>query len=208
MTAYRQAFKIQVKKWRPALLCAAICSVWFEEKKMIYLIGGSSHVGKTLLVQKLLERTGYPYVSLDHLKMGFIRSGMTDLTVEDDEAMRYWMWPFVAEMIKTVIENRQNLIIEGCYIPAEWKDSFDEAMLAHIRCLFLVMSGSYIREHFADITGFSDVIEKRLDDHPDMERLIDCSEGFREDCEAYGIPCFVIDKTFCIEDMLHAVLNA
>ena len=72
---------------------------------MVYLIGGSSHVGKTLLAQKLMERLKIPYLSLDHLKMGFIRTGMTELTVNDDYKMRYWMWPFVAELIKTVCEH-------------------------------------------------------------------------------------------------------
>ena len=136
---------------------------------MVYLIGGSSHVGKTLLAQKLLERTGYPYISLDHLKMGFIRSGMTTLTVEDDEEMREWMWPFVVGMIKTAIENGQNMILEGCYIPAEWKDSFGVEERKHIRSLFLVMSEAYIREHFAEIIGYANVIEKRLDDDLDQD---------------------------------------
>ena len=111
---------------------------------MIILIGGSSHVGKTLIAQKLLERTHYPYVSLDHLKMGFIRSGRTELTVEDDYKMRYFLWPFAAEMIKTAIENDQNMIVEGCYIPREWKQSFTAEYLSHIHCTFITMSEDYI----------------------------------------------------------------
>lgn len=173
---------------------------------MIYLIGGSSHVGKTLLAQKLMERTGYPYLSLDHLKMGFIRTGMTDLTVEDDREMRYWMWPFVAEIIKTAVENGQNMIIEGCYIPSEWKDSFSEIYLAHIRSLFIVMTESYLRSHAADLEDYANVIEKRLEDRIDIERLIACSEEFRKECGEQGIPCYVIDEAFCLEDMLAAVL--
>ena len=169
---------------------------------MIYLIGGSSHVGKTLLAQKLMEKTGYPYTSLDHLKMGFIRTGMTNLTVEDDLEMRYFMWPFVVEIIKTAIENHQNMIIEGCYIPAEWKDSFDSDYLAHIKSQFVVMSEEYIRNHFSDIVGFANVIEQRVEDNPDMERLIDCSAGFIEDCIEYNVPYYVIDKEFSIENML------
>lgn len=174
---------------------------------MIYLIGGSSHVGKTLLAQKLMEKTGYPYTSLDHLKMGFIRTGMTDLTVEDDLEMRYWMWPFVVEIIKTAVENNQNMIIEGCYIPAEWKDSFSDEYLAHIKCMFIVMSEAYIRNNFSDIAGFANVIEKRLDDELDMERLIACSAGFMEDCAEYDVPCFVIDEKFSVDDMLEAILT-
>ncbi len=172
---------------------------------MIYLIGGSSHVGKTLLAQKMTEKTGIPYTSLDHLKMGFIRSGMTDLTVEDDVEMRYWMWPFVTEIVKTAIENEQNMILEGCYIPAEWKESFSAEELSRIRCMFIVMTEGYIRSHFSDIRDYANVIEKRLDDHPDMERLVACSRGFREDCEKYDIPCYVIDKDFCLDDMVKAI---
>ena len=84
---------------------------------MIVLIAGASHTGKTALAQKLLERYGYPYLSLDLLKMGLIRSGYTGLTPMDDDALTEYLWPVVREMIRTAIENRQNLIVEGCYIP-------------------------------------------------------------------------------------------
>ena len=47
---------------------------------MIILIAGASHTGKTLLAQKLLEKYKYPYLSVDHLKMGLIRSRNTQLT--------------------------------------------------------------------------------------------------------------------------------
>jgi hypothetical protein len=50
---------------------------------MIYLIAGTTHTGKTVLAQKLLERYHVPYLSIDHLKMGLIRSGRTALTPMD-----------------------------------------------------------------------------------------------------------------------------
>ena len=79
---------------------------------MVILITGASHVGKTALAQRLLERNGYPYLSIDHLKMGLIRSGYTSLTpLSDDDALTAYLWPIVREMIKTAIENRQNLIV-------------------------------------------------------------------------------------------------
>ena len=52
---------------------------------MIILITGASHTGKTVLAQKMLEKYKYPYMSMDHVKMGLIRSGNTDLTPEDDD---------------------------------------------------------------------------------------------------------------------------
>lgn len=174
---------------------------------MIILIGGSSHVGKTLLAQKLMERTGYPYISLDHLKMAFIRTGMTKLTVEDDYEMRYWMWPFVVEWIKTAVENEQNLIVEGCYIPTEWERSFSREYRAHIKSLFIVMSEAYIRSHFSDLADYANAIEKRLDDKPDEERLIQCSREFWEECKAHQVPCYVIEDVFSLEDMVKTVFS-
>ena len=79
---------------------------------MIILISGASHTGKTALAQKLLEKYKYPYLSIDHLKMGLIRSGNTRLTpTNDDDALTEYLWPIVCEMIKTAIENKQNMIV-------------------------------------------------------------------------------------------------
>ena len=89
---------------------------------MVVLITGASHTGKTVLAQKLLEKYKYPYLSIDHLKMGLIRSGYTKLTPEDDNDLTDYLWPIVREIMKTAIENKQNLIIEGCYIPFDWQE--------------------------------------------------------------------------------------
>lgn len=169
---------------------------------MVILIGGSSHVGKTFLAQKMLEKTHFPYLSLDHLKMGMIRTGMTSLTVEDDYEMRYFLWPIAAEMIKTVIENKQNLIIEGCYIPKEWRESFTKEYLSEIRCVFIVMSEAYLRSHFDSVCGCANVIEQRIEDEPDMERLIRCSQTFKADCLENGTPFLEIDGDYDFANLL------
>ena len=131
---------------------------------MIVLITGASHTGKTALAQKLLEKYKYPYLSIDHLKMGLIRSGNTELTPMDDNKLTEYLWPIVREMVKTAIENRQNLIVEGCYIPFDWQKDFEQHYLDHIKYYCLVMSENYIRNHFADIKKYANVIEHRLDD--------------------------------------------
>ena len=140
---------------------------------MIVLITGASHTGKTALAQKLLEKYKYPYLSMDHLKMGLIRSGNTELTPMDDAQLTEYLWPIVREMIKTAIENKQNLIIEGCYIPFDWQRDFDKEYLEYIQYYCLVMSEGYIRNHFADIKKYANVIENRLDDEwCTMERVL------------------------------------
>ena len=131
---------------------------------MIVLITGASHTGKTALAQKLLEKYKYPYLSIDHLKMGLIRSGYTTLTPEDDSELTDYLWPIVREMVKTAIENEQNMIVEGCYIPFDWAKDFEKEYLDEIRYYCLVMSENYIRKHFDDIKKYASVIEERLDD--------------------------------------------
>lgn len=130
---------------------------------MIILITGASHTGKTLLAQRMLERYKFPYLSIDHLKMGLIRSGNTELTpLSDDEALTAYLWPIMREMIKTAIENDQNLIAEGCYIPFDWRQDFDERYLPSIRFVCLAMTEKYIKSHFDAIKIHESVIESRL----------------------------------------------
>ena len=129
---------------------------------MVIIITGASHTGKTLLAQRMLENYKYPYLSIDHLKMGLIRSGNTDLTPEDDAELTEYLWPIVREIVKTAIENRQNIIVEGCYIPFCWRQDFDERYLPYIRFICLAMSERYIENHFEEIIGHESEIESRL----------------------------------------------
>ena len=133
--------------------------------EMIILITGASHTGKTALAQKLLEKFKYPYISIDHLKMGLIRSGNTELTpISEDKDLTAYLWPIIREMIKTAIENKQNLIVEGCYIPFDWQKDFENEYFKDIKYYCLIMNEEYIRNHFADIKKYANVIENRLDD--------------------------------------------
>ncbi len=129
---------------------------------MIILITGASHTGKTLLAQRMLEKFKYPYLSIDHLKMGLIRSGNTALTPEDDDALTDYLWPVVCEIIKTAVENEQNLIVEGCYIPPDWRKHLDESYLPFIRFICLAMTEEYIERHFDEIIAHESEIESRL----------------------------------------------
>ena len=131
---------------------------------MIVLIAGASHTGKTALAQKLLEKYKYPYLSIDHLKMGLIRSGNTELTPMDDDDLTEYLWPIIREIIKTAVENKQNLIVEGCYIPFDWEKDFSREYLDNIQYYCLIMSENYVRNHFVDIKKNANIIENRLDD--------------------------------------------
>ena len=168
---------------------------------MVILIAGASHTGKTVLAQKLLQKYGYPYLSIDHLKMGLIRSGNTTLTPEsDDQALTEYLWPIVAGIVKTAIENRQNLVIEGCYIPFDWAKGFEQEYLAEIRYCCLVMSEAYIRSHYADIKAHASDIERRLDDsYCTMETLLQDNAETLEQCKKYGAAYLLIESDYCVD---------
>ena len=167
---------------------------------MIILITGASHTGKTCLAQKLLEKYTYPYLSVDHLKMGLIRSGNTTLTpLSDDGELTTYLWPIVREMIKTAIENKQNLIVEGCYVPFTWAEDFTQEYLNEIKYYCLIMSESYIRTHFDDILGYADVVEKRLCDDCTEEELIKNNAENLVRAKMHGVNYIMIDDNYEIE---------
>lgn len=168
---------------------------------MLILITGSSLTGKTKLSQDLLERYKIPYFSIDHLKMGLIRSKCTDLSVYDDNELTRYMWPIIREMIKTVIENKQNLTIEGAYIPKDWYMDFDKYYLDKIKLYCLVMTKSYIENNYDSIIAKKDIIEKRQGDFPSKEELIQDNQKFYEDFRGQNI--VLIDKNYLSNCLLY-----
>lgn len=164
---------------------------------MIILITGASHTGKTALAQKLLEAYQYPYFSIDHLKMGLIRSGCTKLTPEDDDELTDYLWPVIREMVKTAIENNQNLIVEGCYIPFDWAKDFEQEYLKQIKYYCLVMSEHYIRNYFDNIKKYANVVEHRLGDEGcTMEHVLQENARFLELAQKHRVNYVLIHDKY------------
>lgn len=168
---------------------------------MIILLTGASHTGKTVLAQKLLEKYKYPYLSIDHLKMGLIRSGNTALTpISDDADLTAYLWPIVREMIKTAIENKQNLIVEGCYIPFDWEKDFAKEYLEHIKYYCFVMSEQYIKNYFADIKKYANVIENRPDDDwCTLENVLEDNAQVLELAQKHNVNYVLIDDEYIMD---------
>jgi len=163
---------------------------------MIILINGASHTGKTKLAQELLEKYHYPYLSIDHLKMGLIRSKQTNLTPLDDDLLIDYLWPIVKEIIKTAIENNQNLIIEGCYIPHNYKDYFENNYLDNIKYYCIIMTKDYILKNVDKIKEYRNVIEDRLIDEIDVSSLIKDNEYNLEQSIKYNNEYILINNEY------------
>ena len=189
---------VLVYKGKSWSLCAQLTKLKFAGMiEMIILITGASHTGKTALAQKLLEKYKYPYLSIDHLKMGLIRSGNTELTPMDDTELVEYLWPIVREMIKTAIENKQRLIVEGCYIPFDWQRDFNSEYLENIKYFCLVMSEEYIRNHFDDIKKYANTIENRLDDEwCTMESVLSDNAEMLDLAQKYNVNYILIEDKY------------
>lgn len=167
---------------------------------MIYIITGATHSGKTNLAQRLLEIKNIPYISQDHIKMGLIRTNNTNLTPEDDDKMVDFLWPITREIIKTVIENNQNLIVEGCYVPFTWKEDFDESYLKHIEYICLCLSSKYITNHFDEIKSYSSCIERRIeDDYCTIDNILKFNKEYIDGCEKNNLNYILINENYTSE---------
>ena len=164
---------------------------------MVILIAGSSHTGKTYLAQRLLETLQWPYLSLDHLKMGLIRSGHTPLTPESpDEALTALLWPIAREMVKTAIENGQNLVIEGCYIPFRYGDDFTPEYRSQITYVCLVFRQAYLDRHFDQIVAHENCIEQRRTPEVDLSELKLENARHLQACQELGERFFLLDGPY------------
>ena len=165
---------------------------------MIVIITGATHSGKTAYAQRLMEKLHISYISQDHIKMGLIRSGYSKVSLDSpDEALTEYIWPVTKEIIKTAIENKQNLIVEGCYVPFSWKNDFSNDYLQEIKYICLCFSERYINEQYSEIMKYKSCIEKRIDDeYCTIELLTRENNRFREGCTENDLSYVLIDDNY------------
>ena len=175
---------------------------------MVIIIHGASHVGKTLLAQKILEKLNYPYLSLDHLKMGLYKSGKFNFTpMSRYSDITNEIWVVVEEIIKTNIENKQNIIIEGCFIPDNFQDYFGNEYLCNIKYVCLVLSQDYITNHFNDICKYGNIIENRIDNNVEFELIKKCNANHLNNCINRELYYYLVNDLYDIKDITSKVLK-
>ena len=174
---------------------------------MIIMVTGATHTGKTLMTKRMLRKCSYALISMDTLKMGLIRSNNTDLTPMDDDLLTEYLWPIVKEMIKTSVENEQDMIVEGCYVPFEWRKELEEKYTSQVKFVCLAMTDEFIDKHFEDIKKHSTVAEKRLDDDITVEGLKADNKKVIEGFKASGEEVTLIEDDYekTIDDILRSL---
>lgn len=174
---------------------------------MILLISGCTHSGKMNLSQKLLEEFHYPYYSLDHLKMGLILSHKTNKTTKDNvSSWTQELWPITKAIIHIAIENHQNLIVEGSYLPFDYKKDFSLEENKQFKYLCLLFDEDYLQTHFDSILSYESVVEKRL--HPNDVSLIELIQEnrlFLSETLKYALPFYKIKNKYDINEIMDII---
>ena len=168
--------------------------------------GGNAY-GKTAVSKKISKITGINYLSQDLVKMGLIRSNTTNLTAYCDELLTPYLWNITKEIIKTAIENKQDLIVEGCYVPINCQDDFDKEYRNEIRLFCLNMSKNYVENHFDDIVKYENVVENRkFKGDFDKEGLINDNEKYSKYDRDKGFCKIEIEK-FDLDKMANYIVS-
>jgi hypothetical protein len=104
------------------------------------------------------------------------------------------------------VENHQNLIVEGCYVPFDWRRDFEPHYLKDIRFICLAMSDEYIRSHFNDINEHASEIESRnADEDCSIENLQADNQSIINGFQRAGEQVMVINDDY--EKMLCLLLD-
>ncbi|MDO5523036.1 MAG: 2-phosphoglycerate kinase [Bacteroidia bacterium] len=176
---------------------------------MVILINGASCTGKTYLAQQILQQFSYTYYSIDHLKMGLFRGdpncGFTP--TDDDEKITKHLAPILEGIIRTALENNQNLTIEGCYFdPASIKrlqNEYPDELIA----LSIVMTDKYCANQFQhNIKKYRCVIENRqYTEERSLEQFIAENRKVADFSHTNGFHVFEVDKDYnsTVEEILN-----
>ncbi|WP_290503505.1 hypothetical protein [Akkermansia sp.] len=95
------------------------------------------------------------------------------------------------------MENGQNLVVEGCYIPFDWKKDFTPACREQIRYVCLIFSEDYIQRHYHDIMDHANAIEQRMDEAScTRESLLRENRDNLEKCRQHGCDYLLIEESY------------
>ena len=87
--------------------------------------------------------------------------------------------------------------MEGAYVPFDWRKDFDSEYLKNIEYYCLVMSETYIRNHFDDIKKYANIIENRLDDEwCTMQNVLADNKEMLSLARAHDVNYVLIEDTY------------
>jgi hypothetical protein len=171
---------------------------------MLYLIGGVSRSGKTLLAQKMVRKKRIPYYSLDAL-ISTLTSAVPELGIHYDlpfigKAEK--AWSFTRETLGYFHYEEESYVAEGdCILPHQIAELMKEKS-KDIRCCFMGYSLTsptekleLVRKHAIRKNDWT----YEYDDCELLEKIvnfIEYSSFLKEECAKYNIAYFDVSQDF------------
>lgn len=178
---------------------------------MLFLVGGASRSGKTLIARRILAEKQIPYLSLDWLMMGFNDGipeyGIHHLLWPNEIAEK--MAPFLQGMINCMLVDGMDYVIEGEAMLPEHVAAWAEKNPAGVKAVFVGYTEIDATKKTAQVKEFggkdNDWLTGKSDQYisEHVENMIAYSKMIKDGCEKHGLP--YIDTS---EDFLAAIRAA
>lgn len=163
---------------------------------MLYIVGGCSRSGKSLLAERMRVRHGVPWFALDALKMG-LHLGAPSCGVhpeDDDLETADRMWPIVAGLLDHLVFDARDYLVEGVNLRPDTVVAFIADTDQPVRACFLGYPEMPIDTKVAHVANHRDVPtdwlhalgEDYVRHYLEVSRSL--SRVLREECARAGIP--------------------
>ena len=170
---------------------------------MIYILGGASRSGKTLLSRRAVSEKGIPYFPLDAL-FGGLANGVPQLDIMYDQSFTERaekIWPVAKPLLGFFFHEERDFLIEGdSILPVQVQELASEGN--KVRACFLGYSEVSKEEkialvrmyHQGTIDWTKDISDEEMLDL--VDQMIEFSKYLKEECAKYDIEYFDISHNF------------
>jgi len=170
---------------------------------MLYVIGGASRSGKTLLSRRVVAEKQIPYFPLDAL-FGALAHGAPELGVRYESSLMdrpVKMWPLVKHLLNTFLKEEREYLVEGdSILPSQINEFIVEQK--PVKCCFLGYTDltkdeklSLIRQyHQGEIDWTKNISDKEM--LIMIDEMIEFSKYLEQECAKYSIKYFDVSHDF------------
>lgn len=128
---------------------------------MIYILAGIAKSGKTTISKEFNKRFNIPYFSTDYIMMMLSR-GNTSLGIdpeESDSVVAKKIEPYVYSMIKTMIENKVEYLIEGVHFNPDFSAKLIKEYPNDVKIVYLGFKDISVVLKIFEMKKYKDKIE-------------------------------------------------
>ncbi len=170
---------------------------------MIYILGGASRSGKTLLARRAVTEKQVPYFPLDAM-FGGLASGAPQFGVTWNQAFierAEKMWPILKPALGFFFNEERDFLIEGdAILPKQIRELMDEGN--EIRSCFIGYAELTREEKFIHIRTYHqnerdwtrEIADNELYGY--VNEMLEFSKYLKSECATFDIPYFDISQDF------------